>query len=477
MKIGKARLLVLLLFFTSFYFSVPMVIATDPNIITATITNWDAGANCLCMKREYIFRVWVSDDDGATNISKVYMRGTNSSDDIIFEVRADNLNSTPSWSIETGEDVIDLNTDNCYWVEDGDYGYAYFYIRFEWDCPLSGNCGIFVYVEDSDGNSVGWQQERDDFYDIIPKLVIENLAVTDTRDNIGESNRVTGYLSYVISYDSNTSLMIAPPESEFNIIHIHDESHVSVANTTTLDEVTCIFQSGTFNIPNSAQLNTYHVYVDMVDNYTDGDSPDGDIVTIIGDRYNITSLWSSDYSPPANETFTLYAEIESEYDGHEGDVSDSLVIEGLSFDYDDGYNRFYTELNISEAGTHYFDTLDSFYEATYGITSASFGHNLTISVLNPGEPTGWPSNPSIPSMPNIPSTPTDDAGGIAPISPYVNLGIILIVGSVIFALSWKGISDRDQSSLKKFQSRREGTKRTSKEKEKQVPKKFKNRRK
>ena len=59
----------------------------------------------------------------------------------------------------------------------------------------------------------------------------------------------------------------------------------------------------------------------------------------------------------------------------------------------------------------------------------------------------------------------------------LDLGIILIVGSVIFALSWKSISERDQSALKNFQSRREGFSRNSKEKEKQVPKQFKNRRK
>jgi len=374
----KRVFLILLLLFTSFSSLIPTVIATDPVIVFGEITNRDGVGHCYSRKRDYRFRAYVLDDDGATDISKVYLRGTDDGDATIFEVRADNLNSTPSWSIETGTDIIDLNISSCSWVEDGDYGMANFYISFEWDCPLYGDCGIFVYVEDSNGNSDGWEKVKSDYYDIISKLVTVNLGTEDARDDIGESNKVDGYLGYALYYDSNSSSMVPPPTSEINLIHLHNSTHDSVASTPTITPGAGYFIIS-FNIPNIAQLNTYHVYIDIVDDYADGDALDGDTVSIIGDRYNVTSFWASDYNPQIGDNITLYAIFESEYDSHICDGDDSVTIEDLQFNYDPLEEYCFAEIGKDEEGTYYFDTLNSLYENTYEIYDGNLDYNLSIT--------------------------------------------------------------------------------------------------
>ena len=129
-----------------------------------------------------------------------------------------------------------------------------------------------------------------------------------------------------------------------------------------------------------------------------------------------------------------------------------------------------------------FDTAETdcwYWEATTGLAHIKTKGD-PVSVLiswATGSTPGWPSVPGIPSIPDSPSIPTGGEGAVTPVSTYLNLGIFLIVGAVFFALFWKEFSERDQSALKKFKSRREGKTRTSKDKEKQVPKALKKRRK
>ena len=118
--------------------------------------------------------------DGATDIDKCYLRIMNGAA-TVAEVRADSLTGTPSWSIQTGDTIIDLDTGSCSWSEDGNEGTATFKIRFEGDCSQYDDLELSVYVEDDEPESAGWTEKQSNYFDVITRLVTVSFAATDGR--------------------------------------------------------------------------------------------------------------------------------------------------------------------------------------------------------------------------------------------------------------------------------------------------------
>ncbi|MHA1215797.1 MAG: LamG-like jellyroll fold domain-containing protein [Candidatus Thorarchaeota archaeon] len=250
-----------------------------PTITSVTITDLDDTDNCYAMRKYYAFQVVISDPDGATDIDKVYLQGKQGAA-TRFEVRVTNLGSTPTtFTTQSGASVIDLDTGTSTWGEAGDTGTATFKIRFEWDYTQENDLELSVYAEDIDSNSAGFTVMQTDYFDVITRLVTTGLAPDSEYVGIGTEVTISGSVRYSTTIDGNVESSKYPPDSQFTAVHIHNTTHASVgSNSTVTDGVFSI----KFIIPNIIQTNEYHVYLDLVANYTDADAPDGDIVTVYG---------------------------------------------------------------------------------------------------------------------------------------------------------------------------------------------------
>jgi hypothetical protein len=239
------------------------------------------------MESYYSFVAVVNDADGATDIDKVYLQGRQGAA-VRFEVRATNLTGTPVYSIETGATIIDLDTGSCSWIEDGDEGTATFKIRFEWDYIQEADLEIAVYVEDSTASSAGFTDKQIDYFDVITRLVTSNLAVADSRINKNTSTTFSGNVYYATTVDGDTASTKYPPDSEFTAVHIHDAAHETQGHDSTI--VNGTFSAISVKVPDAVQSNTYHVYLDLVGDYTDADAPDDDTVAVIEIEFTVQDL-------------------------------------------------------------------------------------------------------------------------------------------------------------------------------------------
>ena len=446
---------------------------TAPTLTSASILSMKNGDNVYTMDGYSTYRLIVNDLDTAADVAGAYLRGMNEAG-VLWEVRATSLTGTPSWSIQSGADIIDLDTGSCSWSEDGNVGTADFSIRIEGDHGNLEDLELSGYVIDSQSESAGWTELASDYWDAINRLVTTGVAATDERINKGGTGTISGTVYYATTTGGNTASSYSPPNDQFTAVRIHDSGHTIRGSDTSI--VNGAF-SVSFSIPDAVQLNTYHAYLDMIPDWSDADAPDGDTVSIsgdcietvsvtfddnrvnlgasvevryvlryaydsvsftgsdgsivgfswdganswwdkaitapsspgadnydendlgvitdnnygitakydvagsnlVGDKYNVTDFWASNYYPQIGDNITLYAIFESEYDSHVCDGDDSLTIEDLSFTYDPIEEHFFAIVGKNESGAYYFDTLNSLYENTYNVTDGNMDFNISIT--------------------------------------------------------------------------------------------------
>lgn len=338
-----------------------------PTINSASITNMDETDRLYPMYNWYKFELIANDTAGATEFYKAYLRGKNSAA-TIFEIRADNLNSTPTFSIETGSNIIDLDSSACSWTENGVLGNATFLVRIEYDHTQLLNLDLDAYAEDINGTNTNWVNAQTDYFDVITNLV-NTFNLDDSRGNLSQSVTASGN----VTFEGST---LSPSNSNFTSVSVYDSGD---SNKGTDNTITDGHWEITFDTPGTVGIETYNLFINMANpDYTDGEEP-SPTDTFINDRYNVTQFWASSYIPQIGENVTLYAIFESEYDSHTCDGDDAITIENLDFIYDPIEEYCYAETSKDEMGTHYYDTLTSIYEDTYEVQDGNLDYNLSIS--------------------------------------------------------------------------------------------------
>jgi hypothetical protein len=244
--------------------------------VSSAITDLDDSDNVYAMKKYYNFTTIVSDDDGATDIKSISLRGMQSST-VRWLVNATDLDSTPSYAIVEGASTIDLDTGSCSFTESGINGTLLLMIRFEWDITNEDGCEIAVWMEDVGLNSPGWTTVQSNYFDVITRLTTYQLGANNTSPAVSSPVKISGYVRYCTSTDGLTSSASYPPNAQFTTVKIYDdEDNLAGSNATIVN--------GFFSIAitSSAIIETvaYHAYLDLVPDYTDGDAPDGDLVYV-----------------------------------------------------------------------------------------------------------------------------------------------------------------------------------------------------
>lgn len=350
------------------------VVYTDlnnaPTITSASITDMDDTDNIYSMRKYYAFLAVVNDSDGATDLAKVCLRAKNGAA-VLWEVNATSLDGTPSYSISSGDTIIDLDTGNCAWSESGGEGNATFKIRTEWDHTQYNDLELAVYVEDIEAASAGWTDKQTNYFDVVNRLVTESLAVNDSRTNIGGTILVSGNVRYANTTSGDTASSLYPPDAQFTSVDIHDSSHSQQGTDATI--VNGAF-STTVTLPSSVQSNTYHVYLNMAGDYTDADAPDGDTASSIGDRIVVYYEAFNDSRVNINAVIEGRYKAVLDHDDHALGSGDQLNNSLGATSWDVGNSWF--EVTNTSASVGGF-TIDSWTgsEATYGITSLT--ENIT----------------------------------------------------------------------------------------------------
>jgi len=337
-----------------------------PTITSASISDRDDTDNLYAMNEYYTFTAVVNDADGATDIDKVYLQGKQGAA-VRFEVRAIDLTGTPSYAIQTGDAIIDLDTGNCGWSENGNEGTATFEVRFEWDYSPEADCEIAVYVEDSAAASAGFTDKQTDYWDAINRLVTTSFAVSDSRVNKGgTSGTFSGNVRYATTVSGDTASGSYPPDAQFTDVAIHDSSHAEKDTDTAI--VNGAFGGISFTIPDAVQSNTYHIYLDLVADYTDADAPDGDTVNVIGDRLEVVSVAFDDSRIDVGANAEARYSFQYDYDDVAFDDTKGTVT-GFSWDAGGPWWDKAITGSSSVTSTNYDETDISFTDSTYGLTA------------------------------------------------------------------------------------------------------------
>ena len=239
------------------------------------------------MKKHYNFTIILDDDGGADKISKLYLQGRQEST-VRFEVRATDLDAAPTvWAIETGADIIDLNSTACSWSESGDTGNATFNIRFEWDYPQEEDIELAVYVEDVHGGSTGFSVMQSNYTDVISLLVTHNFGANVTSTAIESPVELTGYVRYATTVGGYLTSSSYPPDAQFTSVQIQNDEEETVGTDATIING---FFNVTFNSSSTLGTTLYYAYLDLLDDYVDGLAADGDIVSIFTTEFYISKL-------------------------------------------------------------------------------------------------------------------------------------------------------------------------------------------
>ncbi len=297
-----------------------------PTITSASITDRKDTDNVYMMDGYYTFQAVVNSVEGATMIDEVHLRGKNGAN-TLFEVRATSLAGTPAYSIQTGSGIIDLDTGSSSWNENGNEGTATFKIRIEGDFSQYDDLELAVYVKDSVGGAAGWTDKQTNYWDAINRLVTTGLVASDGRVNRGATDTISGTVYYATTTGGNTASSSQPPDGQYTAIHIHDSGHVSKESDTTI--VSGAFSVGPFNIPDAVQTNPYHVYLDLVGDWPDGDAPDADIVSVIGDQVHTTATSASDNRVDLDDNVNIDFTLKYDYD-ETAMVDGTTTIEGYA---------------------------------------------------------------------------------------------------------------------------------------------------
>lgn len=344
-----------------------------PTITSASISDRDDTDNCYAMESYYSFVAVVNDAEGATDIDKVYLRGKQSTT-TRFEVRATSLTGTPSFAIQTGASIIDLDTGSCSWGESGNEGTATFKVRFEWDYTQEADCEIAVYVEDSQAASAGWTNKQTNYYDVITRLVTDSFTSDDGRINLGGSTTLSGNVHYATTISGNTASSKYPLDAQFTAVHIHDSAHSSQGNDASI--INGAF-SIVFNIPSAVQSNTYHVYLDLVADYSDADAPDGDTTNVIGDQLQVQSYLASDARDNINDNVDIDVTIWWDYNDT-ACPSATITINGFAASHQGSGVYRITRTSASVTSVTY-DTVVCSAESGEGITTVDQnGQSTTV---------------------------------------------------------------------------------------------------
>ena len=346
-----------------------------PTISAVTGTNWDDTDNCYAQKKSYTCSVTYTDTDGYADIHycELYLQSSSNTTRAQFQYHEDDdtvstITGSSTWTLDsTASDFSRSGTDIM----------ASWKFTAQWDATAESDLDFLFYVVDDQPE--GSSSTSDQNFDVITTLTTSGLASDDGHINKAGTATISGTAYYANAPGSTTSSSSYPPNAEFTSVSIHDPAGSVQATDSTI--MNGAF-SGSFTIPDAAQSNTYHVYINMADaDYVDSDAGDGDVVSVIGDALAMTNLQTVQYIGSGNYRYqaqVTWAYNSNIINGASVNVSNpsGVTLSALTSN-STGWVNFVISQSNGTVGTF---TIFGVNDNSEGITTA--GTNQTFALLN-----------------------------------------------------------------------------------------------
>ncbi len=301
---------------------------TIPSISSATITDLDDTDNMYAMNGYYTFQINVDDPDGPTDITNVSIRIIDGGS-ILGEFKGATLNVVPAYSIVSNATEFDLDSGGSSWAV-GATGVLTLSIRAEWDVGQAADLELNVTVVDTVGKTTSWTEMRLNYFDIITRLVTSGISTNVTYVDLSGGVQVTGTVYYATTVAGDIPSSVYPLDAQFTHVAVHNVTHDQEGTDTTI--VNGAF-SVDFNVPGTKGTFVYHIYLNLIADYTDADAPDGDTFTLY--VIDVILLYSFD-----DETGSTVTDSVGSNDGTLTGATrtgSGLYGKGISFDGTDDY--------------------------------------------------------------------------------------------------------------------------------------------
>jgi len=232
----------------------------SPTPTSISITDMDTTNNLYAMYKYYTFVVNGTSSD-ATDITDVYLTIIKSSI-TYFEVHGATLSTTPTWHINSGSTLIQLDTTSCTWFASGTSGSATFIIRPMWDFPEASGYDLYSEFATA-GSSSGLVLMETAYFDLVSEL-IGTMNTTTPVIYLNTPLVISGHIGYPDDPGSIVDSGLYPPNSIFTGVFIHDLTNSIVGGDGTI--VNGDYAVG-FVSPIVLQTYIYHLNVEAHTNF------------------------------------------------------------------------------------------------------------------------------------------------------------------------------------------------------------------
>jgi hypothetical protein len=236
----------------------------EPYINDLEILNLDDTTYLYAQKRPYNFVLTVTDLDGIADLDIGQFAFT---DGVNWCNVSINLQTTIG-TITSGAEYISLDTITT--TASGNTANYTVPITLDWDIN-DASIDLYAWVNDTENANATWYMIQTNYATIESDVNVLDFALSDDRGDIDATLFASGTLTY-----QGSSLTV--PDTEVTAVVINNSTNHNVGSGTPA--------SGFFNISITAEnvvgLETYHAYLDMVDD--DGDSEDATTDTFIADQ-------------------------------------------------------------------------------------------------------------------------------------------------------------------------------------------------
>jgi len=235
---------------------------SSPQVLSLTIFDMDTTNNLYAMYKYYTF-VGVGSSLSGADITDMYV--TCIKDGLTyFEVHGATLSTTPTYHINSGSTLIQLNTTGCMWAVSGTQGTGTFMIRPMWDFPDASGYDLYLQIISAGADS-GLLIMQTAYFDLVSNLV-GTMSTTTPSVFISSPATITGTVTYPNNPGSLVSSGLFPPDSIFTRVQLFNLDDQLVAVDSSI--VNGTFSIG-FTSPYYLQTYTYHIHAVVQTNFSE----------------------------------------------------------------------------------------------------------------------------------------------------------------------------------------------------------------
>ncbi|MFH1327734.1 MAG: hypothetical protein ABIH76_02630 [Candidatus Bathyarchaeota archaeon] len=213
-----------------------------------------------------------------------------------------------------------------------------------------------MWCNDTGNASPGWEEKQTNYANIETDLQT-TFSIDDDRGSISQSITASG----TVTYEGSST---APADAEFTSVSVYDSGDSNRGSDVSISSGAW---SVNFDSPATVGLETYNLYVDMLD----ADYVDGELTTptdtFITDRYVVNDKGVTDSRTNVDESETYYFKLRSEYDSRMMGSGETVTLNGTeSASWNAGQSRweFITSKSTVQQLVHYVDVISDTFSTT-----------------------------------------------------------------------------------------------------------------